>query len=99
MRAFKRVKATVFERWTNRQEMNREAINDCRQRITTEEAEAKLKQCKRIALINTNAKAAGFARQLRRGLAKVQAMAVLVALGHNLRTTNELTRLPKAQSA
>ena len=49
------------------------------------EATMTIKLRKRIELVNAHLKAGGFARQVLRGLAKIQLNCVLHAVAHNLR--------------
>lgn len=93
------IKPQSVRRRAKRQEKEPEAIKQWRQRMVTEEGQAKMKKRKRIELTNAHAKAAGLGRQLLRGLAKVQAAALLVALAHNLRTAVRVRLLHKAQPA
>lgn len=93
------IKPQSVRRRAKRQEKEPEAIKQWRQRMVTDEAEAKMKKRKRIELTNAHVKAAGLACQLLRGLVKVQAAAILVALAHNLRTALRVRRTLKAQPA
>jgi transposase len=67
-----------------------DALKEWRARMATGEGEAAMQRRKRIELVNAHTKARGFGRMLVRGLAKVQAVALLHALAHNLMTAHRL---------
>lgn len=79
-----------LRRRERRRELEPAAMKEWRVRMTTEEAKMKIKSRKRIELVNAHLKVGDFARQVLRGLAKVQANCVLSALAHNLRTAARL---------
>jgi transposase len=71
-----------------------QALQEWRTRMATSDGEAAMKRRKRIELVNAHTKARGFGRLLVRGLAKVQAVALLHALAHNLMTAHRLRLAP-----
>ena len=78
------------KRRDRRRELEPDAIKQWRARMNTAEAAMKIKCRKRIELVNAHLKAGDFARQVLRGLAKIQANCVLHALAHNLRTATRV---------
>jgi transposase len=87
------IKPEYLRRRQRRRELEPEAVQEWRARMQTEEATMTIKRRKRIELVNAHLKVGDFARQVVRGLAKVQAVCTLAALAHNLRTA---TRIRKA---
>jgi hypothetical protein len=73
-----------------------DAVKQWRKRMSTSEADAVMKRRGRIERVNAQSKNRGLAVMLVRGLEKVQAVATLHALAHNLATA---LRLRKAQDA
>lgn len=61
-----------------------------RARMTTEEAAMKIRQRKRIELVNAHLKVQGLAHCALRGLAKLKASCLLAALAHNIATAARL---------
>jgi len=70
--------------------MEPEVIKDWRRRMATSEAAAVMERRKRIERVNAQGKNRGLGIMLVRGLEKVQAVAVLHALAHNLATALRL---------
>lgn len=70
-----------------------QVIKDWRQRMTTDEAGAVMGRRKRIERVNAQGKNRGLGVMLVRGLEKVQAVALLHALSHNLATALRLRSL------
>jgi transposase len=70
------------------------ALQEWRTRMATGDGEAAMRRRKRIELVNAHTKARGFGRMLVRSLAKVQAVALLHALAHNLMTAHRLRLAP-----
>lgn len=85
-----------LRRRAKRLEKEPDALKEWRKLMATEEGEAKMKKRKRIELTNAHVKAKGLARLVLRGLAKVQATAVLAAIAHNLREALRVRRLRAA---
>lgn len=75
-----------LRRRQRRRDLEPAPVKEWRARMATQEASMKIKRRKRIELVNAHLKIGDFARQVLRGLAKVQANCVLHALAHNLRT-------------
>jgi hypothetical protein len=67
-----------------------EAVKEWRERMATSEADAVMGRRGRIERINAQSKNRGFGTMLVRGLMKVQAVALLHALAHNLATALRL---------
>jgi transposase len=86
------IKPQYLVRRQRRRELEPEPIKEWRARMTTEVAKLKIKQRKRIELVNAHLKVGDFARQVLRGLAKVQGNCVLAALAHNLKTAARIRR-------
>ena len=82
--------ATVAARERERGREN-QTLKAWRKRMASEQAEAVMKRRGRIERINAHLKNHGFGVMLVRGLAKVQAVALLHALAHNLLTAIRLT--------
>ena len=74
-------------------------LKDWRKRMAAEVSEEVMKRRKRIELVNAQAKNRGLGVMLVRGLAKVQAVALLHALAHNLSTALRLRAESVAQPA
>ena len=84
------LKPQSLKRRKRRRELEPDALKQWRARMNTAEAAMKIKRRKRIELVNAHLKAAGFARQVLRGLAKIQTNCVLHALAHTLRTATRV---------
>lgn len=84
------IKPQYLRRRERRRELEPEAVKDWRGRMQTEEGQRKVRSRRRIELTIAHLKTAAFARQLLRGLVKVQTSAILQALAHNLRTAIRL---------
>jgi len=76
-----------------------EVVKQWRQRMASEEGEVVMKRRKRIERVNAQAKNRGLGTMLVRGLAKVQAIALLHALAHNLATALRLRTSRAAMAA
>ena len=74
-------------------------LKDWRKRMASEEGEAVMKRRKRIELVNAQTKNRGFGMMRVRGLAKVQCVALLHALAHNLTTALRLRAANAAAAA
>lgn len=82
--------ATLAARQRDR-ERESEALKAWRQRMASDAGEVVMKKRGRIERVNAQLKNRGFGVMLVRGLAKVQAVALLHALAHNLLTSLRLT--------
>jgi transposase len=82
--------ATSAERRRKREREN-DTMKAWRTRMASEAAEAVMKKRGRIERVNAHLKNHGFGTMVVRGLAKVQAVALLHALAHNLLTALRLT--------
>jgi hypothetical protein len=67
-----------------------EVVKDWRKRMASSEGEAVMERRARIERVNAQLKSRGLGTLLVRGLAKVQAVALWHALGHNLITALRL---------
>ena len=72
-----------------------DALTQWRARMAGSEGEATMRRRRRIELVNAQIKNRGFGRALVRGLARLQAVALLHALAHNLMAAHRL-RLAQA---
>lgn len=71
-----------------------EALKQWRARMASSEGEAMMRRRKRIELVNAQLKNRGFGRALVSGLARLQAVALLHALAHNLMVAHRLREAP-----
>jgi transposase len=84
------IKPQYLKRRERRRALEPQAVKEWRVRMMTEAATLKIKGRKRIELVNAHLKVGDFVRQVVRGIAKVQAVCVISALAHNLRTAVRL---------
>lgn len=73
-----------------------EVLKAWRQRMASAEGDAVMKRRKRIERVNAQVKNRGLGTMLVRGLAKVQAVALLHALAHNIATALRLRAISEA---
>jgi transposase len=93
------VKPATIEAREKKRAKEAEAVKDWRRRMQTNDAEALMQRRKRIERVNAQVKNRGFGTMFLRGLAKVQAIALLHALAHNLTTALSLRAVPARLAA
>jgi transposase len=93
------VKAENLAARIRKRDKEPEVLKAWRKRMASEDAEAVMKRRKRIERVNAQVKNRGLGTMLVRGLAKVQAVALLHALAHNLATALSLRACSTAPAA